>query len=386
MAAYNPPTKVIVIGAGVAGPVLATFLKLNGYHPVIYERVSGLTDGGLAHVIQPNGKQVLSKIPGLVESLPGIDLERTAFYSVLPEDKGLLAQQPIPSAERLRGLRRAGFHKALVDAAVQAGVEIKWGHKLVSLEQSHNSVTVTFENGTKDTGSFVVGCDGLHSNTRKCLFGEEKAEFTGLCQTGGVSPTPVGMRNPPTLVNIFGNGKHIIAYPISDTHCDWAYTSREPEAKETWRAQDDSFKRALQNSELAGWDFGGGKLVQTVEHVVKYGLYDRPELKTWHEDRVVLIGDAAHPTSPHLGQGANQAFEDIDHLITLLKTYNPSASSPPTLVLESLFTELESQRIPRSSAMVKGARAQGESRVVQGTEECIKRNQAIRERWSAPQE
>lgn len=65
---------------------------------------------------------------------------------------------------------------------MQAGVEIKWGHKLVSLEQSHNSVTVTFENGTKDTGSFVVGCDGLHSNTRKCLFGEEKAEFTGLCQ------------------------------------------------------------------------------------------------------------------------------------------------------------------------------------------------------------
>lgn len=50
MAAYNPPTKVIVIGAGIAGPVLATFLKLNGYHPVIYERVSGPTDGGLAHV------------------------------------------------------------------------------------------------------------------------------------------------------------------------------------------------------------------------------------------------------------------------------------------------------------------------------------------------
>lgn len=58
-----------------------------------------------------------------------------------------------------------------------------------------------------------------------------------------------------------------------------SYTSREPEAKETWRAQDDSFKRALQNSELAGWDFGGGKLVQTVEHVVKVSYAETRPLK-----------------------------------------------------------------------------------------------------------
>lgn len=58
-----------------------------------------------------------------------------------------------------------------------------------------------------------------------------------------------------------------------------SYTSREPEAKETWRAQDDSFKRALQNSELAGWDFGGSKLVKTVEHVVKVGYVDARSLK-----------------------------------------------------------------------------------------------------------
>ena len=91
-------------------------------------------------------------------------------------------------------------------------------------------------------------------------------------------------------------------------------TKRETEAKETWRAQDDSVKQAVQNSDVANWNFGGSDLIKNSERIVKvffdswswyeklidrqYGLYDRPELSTWHQGRVVLIGDAAHPTSP----------------------------------------------------------------------------------------
>src|ERR1700761_2352369 len=100
---------------------------------------------------------------------------------------------------------------------------------------------------------------------------------------------------------------------------------------------------------------------------MKYGLYDRPELKTWHKGRVVLLGDAAHPTSPvrkqlgasiivpeliqyhayqHLGQGANQAFEDIYHLILALRKNNISATEHvSTAALESAFQSYEEVRI-----------------------------------------
>jgi salicylate hydroxylase len=107
-------------------------------------------------------------------------------YSMIEQDKGLLLEIPChiapPGGHRTIGTRRSSLHKAAVDTAMKQGVEIHWDHKLVDLQQQEGSVTVRFENGAEDTGSFVVGTDGLHSGTRICLFGEEKADYTGLAQ------------------------------------------------------------------------------------------------------------------------------------------------------------------------------------------------------------
>ena len=80
----------------------------------------------------------------------------------------------------------------------------------------------------------------------------------------------------------------------------------------------------------------------------------------------------------HIGQGANQAFEDIYHLVRLLNKHNPTASPPSTEVLSSAFSELEQLRILRTSEFVKRARKTGELRVVSGVEECKKRNDILR--------
>ena len=179
---------------------------------------------------------------------------------------------------------------------------------------------------------------------------------------------------------------------------------------------DDAAIAEMKQSLLSEWDFGGGELVKNSSNVTKvsprtchqptlvplaelyqYGLYDRPKLSTWHKGRVLLIGDAAHPTSPvrppsaralpptdelqHLGQGANQAFEDVDLLIGLLDKHNPSAGAPSTHTLHTVFTELEAVRIPRSAELVALARAQGEIRVLQGVDACMRRNERYREKF-----
>ncbi|KAI0044542.1 FAD/NAD(P)-binding domain-containing protein [Auriscalpium vulgare] len=375
--------KVIIIGAGIAGPVLGIFLKLNGFNPVIYERLDGVTEAGLSLVLQPNGLHVLSEIPHFIDTLPGCTLKRFNAYSVVPTDVGLLGTSDIPTRMPaalgfgMHAVPRTAFHRAIISAAQAHGVDVHWGHSLCGLEQTDGGVLVRFANGNSDMGAMVVGCDGLHSATRVALFGEQKPDFLGLTQTGGISPTPPELAGEVALTNVYGDGTHMISYPISETHSSWAVTLSEEEHKETWRAMDEEKQAAFRQSHFAKWEHGFGALVTNAEKIVKYGLYDRPALQTWHKGRVVLLGDAAHPTSPHLGQGANQAFEDVHLLVSLLAEHR--ASTLDTAMLGEIFATYEKARIPKSAAAVAGARKQGSARVVRGEVGCKMRNDAIRE-------
>jgi salicylate hydroxylase len=117
-------------------------------------------------------------------------------------------------------------------------------------------------------------------------------------------------------MNIYGPSAHIICYPVSPTMTSWAITQRDlSEAQETWRIFSVDEMAQHRNellTQFKDWCSPVPELIQDCERIIKYGLYDRPQLEPeqWFspQGRCVLIGDAAHPTSPHLGQGANQAL------------------------------------------------------------------------------
>ncbi|KIK98665.1 hypothetical protein PAXRUDRAFT_133752, partial [Paxillus rubicundulus Ve08.2h10] len=380
-------SKVIIVGAGIAGPVLAIFLKMKGYAPIIYERLPGPTESGLSFMLQPNGLRVLSLIPGLVEKIPGQPPHGQIHCSSLDGFEEVLVDEDFSTMTQLFGFpligaRRPEFHRLLIETAQQYGIDVVWGHQAIDFEQGDGEVHVKFANETSDTASFVVGCDGLHSDTRTALFGRENADFTGLVQFGGLSPSPPALQGKYAFVNNYGNGKHMVAYPVSPDSYSWAVTLPEPEAKEEWRSQNTKEQDEIRRGSLSDWGFGAGELVRTGVKIVKYGLYDRPELESWFRGRVVLLGDAAHPTSPHLGQGANQALEDIYHLVRLLKKHNPSASQPSTTTLEQVFQEYQGLRIPVTTKLVKEARKRGEVRVVSGVEACKRRNELVKAAFS----
>ncbi|KAK7039308.1 FAD/NAD(P)-binding domain-containing protein [Favolaschia claudopus] len=382
------PTKVIIVGCGIAGPVLALLLKQKGYEPVIYERGKRDAGGGLSLMLQLNGLRVLSKIPGLVEKLSGMPIDKSTMFSIVPSDERLLVELEFPEQVRqhygvgLMGVQRSKFLALLVDTVIEHGIELHFERQVVDVETTDEYARVKLNTGETDTASFVVGCDGLHSNVRTALFGMQQATFTGLTQTGGITEG-VFSNEKPTMFNFYGLNMHCIAYAISKTQYSWAITQRESETKETWRAMDEAAQHSVRNGPFSQLPSGVGDLVLKSAQITKYGLYDRPKLESWHRGRVILIGDAAHATSPHLGQGANQAFEDADYLVQLLVKHRPNASQESTTAeFSAWFKEFEEARIERTAMLVRGARETGETRVVDGLEEARKRNDAVCAQWA----
>jgi salicylate hydroxylase len=213
------------------------------------------------------------------------------------------------------------------------------------------------------------------------------------------------------LLNLYGPSTHLICYPVSPTRTCWAMTQRSSTAEhETWQylsPEKLSTFRTNLLSQFQSWKSPLPELIASAERIIKYGLYDRPHLEPeqWYSKggRAILIGDAAHPTSPHLGQGANQALEDCYHLARLLPDFSPDSEAKPSRshyshkwinngvvngehgsqgigreVLKGIFDEFARLRQPRTKDLVRAARMQGEMRVVDGDEATQERDEILR--------
>lgn len=294
------------------------------------------------------------------------------------------------------GVKRAALNLTLKDALEAANISVHEGWKLKDIIEGEDSVTAVSESNEKIKGSFLIGCDGIKAVSRLIILknhgvDQEEASYTGLTQTAGMSPKPSLLTSRQVMLNVYGPDAHFICYPISPTTISWAITQRNLNAaQETWKISSTSELNAYRKQLLdifQDWCSPVPELIQQAERIIKYGLYDRPQLEPnqWYSKhgRSVLTGDAAHPTSPHLGQGANQALEDCYHLSQLLPNISiDDEIKISTSDLQIIFETFARKRQPRTAALVKGARIQGDIRVCDRSEEyCKKRDDLIRNRW-----
>ncbi|KZO96816.1 FAD/NAD-P-binding domain-containing protein [Calocera viscosa TUFC12733] len=379
--------KVIIAGSGVEGPVLGMLLKHKGFDPIIYERSTHI-GGGIGVAPAPQTFRVF-KILGLADELLslGAPIESIVSYSVLSSRPEELLRTNVPSEVRasegwpIMGIGRDAFVKWVVSKAQERGVPVHLGKGVKNVREVGDKVIVTLTDGSEDEADLVIGADGLHSIVRELLFGKEEADFCKLIELGGHSKTPESLlQHKSTILHWYGDGIHLVSFPVNPmgTERMWICTmAEEAEAHETWRALTREELHVIMK-ELPiftdpRWAGAPKDLLTNHSHFVKYGLYDRPPLEKWHKGRIVLAGDAAHPTSPHLGQGPNQAMEDAYHLVRVLCEFKDGKRP-----LEDALTEYEQIRLPRVSAMVKEARKEGEFRVVLGEEACRKRDEELR--------
>lgn len=311
--------KVAIVGAGLGGLTAALALHRFGIPVTVFERAPKLAEIGAGITISPNPAKVLYAL--------GLEQEVDKIGTIVPTQGVLhwrtgevLARNERGDAPRQKfgapyyQMHRADLHDVLVEAMLKrAPGSIQLDKNLVDIEHNNEGgVTLAFADKTREKFDAVIGADGIRSRVRAVLFGEQKPRFTGrVAWRGLVDANKVDWEPPVSSAMLIGPGKGIGYYPVRNGELyNYLAICRSDEwAVEGWNERSE-VSEVLR--EFDGWYSPIRQVIEQTEpdQCYKWGLFDRPPVERWTIERVTLLGDAAHPMLPYMGQGAAMAIED----------------------------------------------------------------------------
>jgi len=330
-----PRREALVVGAVIGGLAAALALARRGAWVRVLERAPAITEVGAGLQITPNGARVLRAL--------GLSPERIGVRAQAIEPRDALTGRPIARFDLGRAggdyffVHRADLIDHLREAAEAAGIPLRTDAPVTGITPKG----VTIEGGEQLSADLVVGADGLHSVARRHLLGEGKPFFTGQVAWRALVP----VEQPPVARIWMAPGKHVVTYPLRDGRLNLVAIREQAQwAEEGWSHRDspDSLRRAFGDVAL---DLRA--ILARVTEVGRWGLFRHPVAERWHDGRVVLLGDAAHPTLPFLAQGANLALEDAWVL----------AREAMATDLRQGLDRYQSERRPRVSDAIESANA-----------------------------
>jgi salicylate hydroxylase/6-hydroxynicotinate 3-monooxygenase len=336
--------RIAVVGAGMGGLTVAATLRRIGVEVEIYEQASRFARIGAGIQMTPNPVKVLRAL-GLEEHLLRVAF-RPSVMRNRDWDTGALTFELAlgESAERQYGapyllLHRGDLHAALT--TLVRGEIVHFGKKLVDLDQAADGVDLRFADGAQAHADAVVGADGVHSRVREIILGPEDPVFTGRVAYRTVYPTELlgGYRVDPGC-KWWGPDRHIVVYYVS-AGTEVYFTTSVPE---DWRVESWSTKGDVDEVRAAFEGFHGDvqKVLGACPEVHKWAIYERDPLRTWSRGRVVLLGDACHPMTPYMAQGAATSMEDAAVLARCLEGVGQDG-------IVDAFRRYEASRKPRTS-------------------------------------
>jgi FAD-dependent urate hydroxylase len=339
--------KALIIGGGIAGPVAAMSLRKAGIEATVYEAYDSTAEGiGAFLGFAQNGVAALEAIgAGHAVTDVGFRTPRIRMGSYTGKWLGEMGNGGWI-------IRRADLYQRLRREALDRGVEILHGKRLVDAEQTSSGVVATFADGTQATGDILIGADGMRSRTRQLVDPAAPApHYVGLIGTGGYA-TGVDVDLPAgTQAFVFGR-RAFLGYGNPGDGTIWWFGNiirqPEPSAAELARTSSDGWKQQLR-SLYTGDRTPGIALVDATEHelMTPIAMHHMEAPERWYRGRIVLIGDAAHVTSPSSGQGASLAVEDAVVLARCLR-------DRPTP--EAAFSTYQGMRAERVHKVLEGAK------------------------------
>lgn len=342
--------RVAIVGGGIGGLTLAIALHRRGIEARVYEAAPELRAVGAGIWVPPNAMQVLGRL-GVADAVleAGERLERAEIRDFRG---GLLQAADVGAAARRFGyptvaVHRGRLQRVLLDHlpadAVQAGRECR------EVAQADGGAVVRFGDGGEVEAEVVVGADGAGSRVRAGLFPGAALRYSGQSSYRAVVPFRLPDGFAGVGWEVWGPGRRFGFSAIEEGEVYWYATldapagARDASAAETRRRLDAMAAPfpAPVPALIAATDAAG---------MLRTDMYDLPRLPSWHRGRVVLLGDAAHATTPNLGQGGAQAVEDAYVLAEQL-----AAHAGP----EAAFAAYRRIREPKARVVVDRSRQLG---------------------------
>jgi FAD-dependent urate hydroxylase len=349
-------TRVLIVGGGIAGPVTAMALQRAGIQAVIYEaHTPPSEEAGSYLTVATNG----------IDALRAIDADRPVLHAGFPTPTNLLSSSRgrrlgavsnggvLPDGTTAHTIKRARLYRTLYQQAADCGIQVEFGKRLRdATPTADGGVLAHFADGTQAAGDLLVGADGVHSVTRQLLDpAAPTGRYVGLVNFGGYTPDAGLDTEPGAWHMIFGRHAFFgyVVDPAGGTVW-FANVPRPPVTKEE-RAATSAEQWQQQLLELFAADRGpaAALIADGVLELAADNTHDLPQVPTWHNGPMVIVGDAAHAPSPTSGQGASMAAEDA---VVLAKCLRDLPDIPQAL---AAYERLRRRRVERIVA--QGARS-----------------------------
>lgn len=324
--------KIAIIGSGIAGLSFARCLTSKDYEIHIFEKKGQYGEIGAAISVFPNALSVMDKL-GLLKNIVESSGQFKTVY--LKTDTGKILSKSEPKSDYpVICIHRADLHSILlqyIDAKLYKNYALK------DLKQLDNGqINLIFKNNSKQIFDAVIGADGIHSTVRKYTINDGDPIFRGYNIWRGVVKTnfDIGYAS-----ETYGKGKRVGIVPIKDGIYGWWATCNEEFMQDD---QPEGSKEKL-NRLFGDWHYPIPELIKNTETILKNSLIDRKPLKGWTNGNVTLLGDAAHPSTPNLGQGGCMAIEGAYILAKSIEKYG---------LTKKAFDRYEELQFPRSKEIV----------------------------------